>query len=158
MGRLSRDAVSIALNFRSFYLFVENFFLNSSFINTWRIWRFFSLVFIVRISGVVYIYLFIFRACFILFGFTGGWRGKLWWSFVKISFRLLMIEWEKVRKFLRDEQFISRGWKRRGGTVLMGRLSCNLRRIFILFRGFLVQFYFIYICGDRENHDGERCG
>lgn len=39
----------------------------------------------------------------------------------------------------------------------MGRLSCNLRRIFILFRGFLVQFYFIYICGDRENH-GERCG
>lgn len=34
MERLSRDAVSIALNFRSFYLFVENFFLNSSFINT----------------------------------------------------------------------------------------------------------------------------
>lgn len=29
-------------------------------------------------------------------------------------------------------------------------------RIFILFRGFRVQFYFIYICGDRENHDGER--
>lgn len=40
----------------------------------------------------------------------------------------------------------------------MGRLSCNPCRIFILFRGFSVQFYFIYICGDRENHDGERCG
>lgn len=59
MGRLSRDAVSIALNFRSFYLFVENFFLNSSFINTWRIWRFFSLVFIVRsLESYIYIYLY----------------------------------------------------------------------------------------------------
>lgn len=71
-------------------------------------------------------------------------------EFRKNLFSIINDRMEKIRKFGTNglpPEVDTRGEERRGGgTVLMGRLSCNLRRIFILFRGFWFSFIlFIFV-------------